>query len=107
MINLTINGQRIAAEEGSTILEAAKKLHIKNSNLMLPSRSSGEGQLPHLCSRGQRTENIGSGLRLSGQRRHGSGNSFPSGTKSSEKYPGVDIISSPSGLFEVFSLRYL
>lgn len=29
MINLTINGQRIAAEEGSTILEAAKKLHIK------------------------------------------------------------------------------
>ena len=29
MINLTINGQRTAAEEGSTILEAAKKLHIK------------------------------------------------------------------------------
>ena len=29
MINLTINGKRIAAEEGSTILEAAKKLHIK------------------------------------------------------------------------------
>lgn len=56
MVHLTIDGQPVEVEEGTTILQAAKKACIHIPTLCYHEDLRHQGGLPHLRGRGRRTE---------------------------------------------------